>query len=557
MAQLSPGVVVKELDLTTIVPTVASSIGGFVGNFQWGPVLEVNTIGSEDELVANYGKPTDATATAFFTAANFLSYGDNLKLVRVVGSAAKNATANANAAGLLVKNRDHYVANYSTGATTGYGEFVAKYPGVRGNSVKVSMADGNTYGGWAYAAEFTSAPATSDAANLVTAKYDELHAVVVDADGVLSGEAGTVLERFPFISKASGIKMSDGSSAYYKDVLNGSSKYVWWVKHPTAGTNWGNAAPSTTFANLVSNLTVTLSGGVSADPTAADILEGYDLFDNEEAVTVNLIMTGDGNATVAAGVIAMVESRKDAIVLLSPPLSAVVNNAGSEANSIVTFRNSLPSSSFAVLDSGYKYQYDRYNDTYRWVPLNGDIAGLCARTDMTNDPWWSPGGWNRGQIKNVIKLAFSPSKANRDTLYSAGVNPVVSMPGQGTVLYGDKTMLSRPSAFDRINVRRLFIVLETAIAKAAKYSLFEFNDSFTRSQFVSMVEPYLRTVMGRRGITAFKVVCDATNNTPDIIDRNEFVASIFIQPTRSINFITLNFVATRTGVQFEEVTKIV
>lgn len=557
MAQLSPGVVVKELDLTTIVPTVASSIGGFVGNFQWGPVLEVNTIGSEDELVANYGKPNDATATAFFTAANFLSYGDNLKLVRVVGSAAKNSTANANAAGLLVKNRDHYIANYSAGTTTGYGEFVAKYPGVRGNSIKVSMADGAVYGTWAYAAEFTSAPATSDAANLVTAKYDELHAVVVDADGTLSGEAGTVLERFPFISKATGIKMSDGSSAYYKDVLNESSKYVWWVKHPAAGTNWGNAAPSTTFANLASNLTVTLSGGVSADPTPADILEGYDLFDNEEAVTVNLIMTGDGNATVATGVIAMVESRKDAIVLLSPPLSAVVNNSGGEANSIVTFRNALPSSSFAVLDSGYKYQYDRYNDTYRWVPLNGDIAGLCARTDMTNDPWWSPGGLNRGQIKNVIKLAFSPSKANRDTLYSAGVNPVVSMPGQGTVLYGDKTMLSRPSAFDRINVRRLFIVLETAIAKAAKYSLFEFNDSFTRSQFVSMVEPYLRTVMGRRGITAFKVVCDATNNTPDIIDRNEFVASIFIQPTRSINFITLNFVATRTGVQFEEVTKIV
>lgn len=556
MAQLSPGVVVKETDITTIVPSVASSIGGFVGNFQWGPVLEVSQVNSEDDLVAKFGKPNDNVATSFFTAANFLAYSTDLKLVRVVGSAGKNAVANANATGLLIKNNDHYITNYSSGGGAGYGEFVAKYPGVRGNSVKVAMADANTYASWTYASEFGVAPGTSDAAARTAGTHDEIHVVVVDADGKITGTAGTVLERFPFVSKAGGIKKPDGTSNYYKDVLNQTSKYVWWTKHPVSG-NWGNAAANISFTNLASAYSMTLQGGVDSDPTPADIITGYNLFVNAESVPVNLVMTGDGNLTVATSVISLVESRKDAVVFASPPMAAVVNNSGSEANSIVAYRNTLTSSSFAVLDSGYKYQYDRYNDTYRWIPLNGDIAGLCARTDYTNDPWWSPGGLNRGVIKNVIKLAYSPPAAERDTLYAVGVNPVVSFPGQGTVLYGDKTLLSKPSAFDRINVRRLFIVLEQAISKAARYALFEFNDSFTRSQFVNMVEPYLRGVQGRRGITAFKVVCDETNNTPDIIDRNEFVASIFIKPARSINFITLNFVATRTGVDFQTVQNVV
>jgi phage tail sheath protein FI len=226
---------------------------------------------------------------------------------------------------------------------------------------------------------------------------------------------------------------------------------------------------------------------------------------------------------------------------------------GAEAVDIVVTRNTHGSSSYAVMDSGWKYQYDKYNDVFRWIPLNGDMAGLCARTDLTNDPWWSPGGLNRGRIKNVIKLAFSPNKTERDVLYINGVNPVVTFPGDGTVLFGDKTMQAKPSAFDRINVRRLFIVLEKAIAKAAKYQLFEFNDEFTRAMFRNMVEPFLRDVQGRRGITDFKVVCDATNNTGEVIDRNEFIADIYIKPARSINFITLNFIATKTGVSFSEV----
>jgi len=241
------------------------------------------------------------------------------------------------------------------------------------------------------------------------------------------------------------------------------------------------------------------------------------------------------------------------MVFVSPELVDVYNNAGDEADDIVSFRTTLTSSSYAVLDSGWKYQYDKYNDKYRWIALNADVAGLCARTDAIADPWFSPGGLNRGQIRNVVKLAYSPDNTDRDTLYKAGVNPVVAFPGEGTVLFGDKTLLAKPSAFDRINVRRLFIVLEKAIALAAKYQLFEFNDAFTRAQFRNLVEPFLRDIKGRRGIYDFRVICDETNNTGEVIDRNEFVADIYIKPARSINFISLNFIATRTGVAFEEI----
>jgi phage tail sheath protein FI len=234
-------------------------------------------------------------------------------------------------------------------------------------------------------------------------------------------------------------------------------------------------------------------------------------------------------------------------------MANVVNKPGAETTQVTGYRDGFTSSSYAVMDSGWKYQFDKYNNVYRWVPLNGDIAGLCVRTDFDRDPWYSPAGFNRGQIKNVVKLAWNPNKTQRDELYKKGINPVITFPGEGTVLYGDKTMLARPSAFDRINVRRLFIVLEKAIARAAKYSLFEFNDEFTRAQFVSLVEPYLRDVQGRRGIYAYRVVCDQTNNTPEVIDRNEFVGDIYIKPARSINFIQLNFVAVRTGVAFDEI----
>jgi phage tail sheath protein FI len=296
-----------------------------------------------------------------------------------------------------------------------------------------------------------------------------------------------------------------------------------------------------------------MSAGADGTIGNTEVTSAYNQFAGEDAVQLSLLISGPGNATIAASLISLVESRKDCMVFLSPTKTSVVNNAGAEAASILSFRAGLASSSYAVLDSGYKYQYDKYNDVYRWVPLNGDIAGVCARTDQDRDPWYSPGGSTRGSIKNVIKLAWNPTKADRDNLYVQGINPVVTFQGEGTILFGDKTMLNRPSVFDRINVRRLFIVLETTIARAARSTMFEFNDQFTRAQFVNLVEPFLRDVKGRRGITDFRVVCDATNNTPDIVDNNQFVGDLYIKPARSINFIQLNFVAVRTGVSFEEI----
>jgi phage tail sheath protein FI len=547
--QLSPGVLVVEKDLTNVVPAVATSIGGFVGDFQWGPASSPVTISSEIELVKKFGKPNDTTAASFFSAANFLSYSNNLKLVRAVGSAARNAVATGTA--ILIKNEDEWEAQYSNGAAS-VGFFAAKYPGVLGNSLQVSIADNSqgAFAGWTYAAEFDYTPGTSDFVSTLGGSNDELHIIVIDEDGLITGTPGTILEKFVGVSKAADAKTAQGAANYWKTVLEGS-KYIWWMDNP-AGTNWGSSSAGITFDGLGTQ-TVSLSGGVSASPSDGDVIVGYELMGNAELIDVNLLVVGPHNGTVASSVIAVAEQRKDCIAFISPELSDVYNNSGDEADDIVSFRETLPSTSYAVLDSGWKYQYDKYNDKYRWVPLNADIAGLCARTDTIADPWFSPGGLNRGQIRNVVKLAYSPDQADRDTLYKKGVNPVVSFPGEGTVLFGDKTLLAKPSAFDRINVRRLFIVLEKAIATAAKYQLFEFNDAFTRAQFRNLVEPFLRDVKGRRGIFDFRVICDETNNTGEVIDQNNFVADIYVKPARSINFITLNFVATRTGVAFEEV----
>lgn len=553
--QLSPGVLVTERDLTSVVPAVATTAGGFAGAFQWGPVDQVVTVDSENSLVERFGKPDSNTFTSFFTAANFLSYGNNLQVIRVVNKAtAKNAIANASASALLITNEDQYTNTYADGSAS-VGEFAAKYPGALGNSLKVSFADGNSFSSWAYKDLFDGAPGTTDYTGGLGGSHDEMHIIVIDEDGVWTGAPNTTLEKFAYVSKASDAKRADGSSAYYKDVINNQSKYVWWMDHTASGTNWGSSAQGIAFANLSANVSVSLSLGVSADsPTDGNIISALASFANDELYDISLLPLGAASGTVATYAInSIAEVRKDCVVFISPELADVVNNIGDEATDVTAFRDSLPSSSYAVMDSGWKYQYDRYNDAYRWIPLNGDTAGTAVRTDFTSDPWFSPAGFNRGQIKNVVKLAYSPSKTDRDTLYKKGVNPVVTFPGQGTVLYGDKTLLSKPSAFDRINVRRLFIVLEKAIATAAKFQLFEFNDAFTRAQFRNLVEPFLRDVQGRRGITDFKVVCDETNNTGEVIDRNEFVADIFVKPARSINFIQLNFVATRSGISFEEV----
>lgn len=626
--QLSAGVLVVEKDLTTTVPAVPTSIGGFVGQFQWGPVLDVQDVSSELDLVRFYGKPNASTYASFFSAANFLGYANSLKLVRVVDTTARNAVSEGSA--LAINNQNVWEDLYSTDNADAYGPFAAKYPGAIGNSLRVSMADSATFdntltglittntasptvsgtggtlfltelhvgaklyagttfigtvlsiGGnttatltanalatfvttiglarWVFYDLFDSAPGTSVYCETFGGSVDELHIVVEDYDGLFTGTPGTILEKFVAVSKAGDAKTFDGASNYYKNVL-ATSEYVWWMDEPTSlinGTsNWGSDA-SENFAALLGCPLYNLSGGLDGGtPTNGNVQAGYDLFKDADLVDVNIIFMGHWPLANGKYVIENVaESRKDCVVTVSPSLVSVLNNAGSEAEDIVTERSAVAfnvNSSYGFMDGNWKYQYDKYNDVYRWIPLNPDTAGLMARTDNTNDPWWSPGGLTRGQIKNVTKLAWNPNQSQRDTLYKSGINPIVTKRGQGTVLWGDKTLLSKPSAFDRINVRRLFIVLEKSIAVAGETQLFEFNDAFTRSYFRNIVEPFLRDVKARRGVTDFMVVCDETNNTAQIIDRNEFIADIYIKPVRSINFITLNFVATRTGVSFTEV----
>lgn len=478
------------------------------------------------------------------------------------GGGSTITTPTLSPSGIKINNEEVYTDLYVNGAGN-VGTFAAKYPGALGNSILVSMADSASYNTWTYKDEFDSAPNSTDYADNRGGTNDEMHIIVVDALGAWTGVQGAILEKFGYVSKAADARKVDGANNYYRDVVNSGSKYVWWMDHPASATNWGSVAQGTSFATLVAASTVTLAGGTddftNIDQAAldGDLTEAFGLLANAERYDISLVPAGGaGSSIVAKYVIEQVaEARKDCVAFVSP-FDMTAGKPYSDAQDIVDWRQAVGfnvSSSYGVMDSGYKYQYDRYNDVYRWIPLNGDMAGLCARTDYTNDAWWSPGGLNRGQIKNVVKLAFNPNKAERDLLYRNGVNPVVSFPGQGVVLFGDKTLLAKPSAFDRINVRRLFIVLEKAIATSAKYQLFEFNDSFTRAQFRSLVEPFLRDVQGRRGVIDFRVKCDESNNTAEVIDRNEFVADIFVKPTRSINFISLNFVATRTGISFDEI----
>ena len=385
---------------------------------------------------------------------------------------------------------------------------------------------------------------------------DEMHIIVVDTGGLFTGTQGTILETYPFVSKAIDAT-ENGATNYYQQVIYNNSNYIYAtgpVDYANTNATWGSTAANTSFYKPT-NKTLSFSKGTNEVANDGKVQLAYGLFANKEQIDVSLVLTGDASTVTQQYVIDdVVTPRADCVAVISPPYSAVVNQAGSETTNIQTWLTTLArSSSYVIADSGWKYQYDKYNNTYRWIPLNGDVAGLCVYTDTVKDPWFSPAGFNRGAIKNAVKLAWNPSKTYRDVLYAAGVNPVVSFPGQGIVLFGDKTLQSKPSAFDRINVRRLFIVLEKTISTAAKYSLFELNDDFTRAQFVALVTPFLRDVQGRRGITDFKVVCDTTNNTPQVINSNQFVGDIYIKPARSINFIQLNFVAVNTGVDFNTI----
>ena len=560
--QVSPGVQVKEIDATSVVPAVSTSIGGFAGSFNWGPVEQVVTVGSEKELAAEFGSPDDNTALYFLTAASFLKYGNALKVVRAA-SGHKNATADGT--GLLIKNDDDYVNNsYNTGAGT-VEEWAAKFPGVLGNSLKVEIVTADitdsNFNSWQYKGQFDGKPGTSDfALNLGKGASfnDEVHVIVIDEDGLITGNANTVLETFSFMSIGSDAKANDGTSNYYVDVINAGSNYIRWMDHNTSLLSAGSALSgltslSGTLTDVVSD---SLSGGTDDNaPTTGELATAYDLLEDSETVDVNLLFAvpdANGANTIANDLIAIATARKDCMAFVSPPI-ADSQGSSTPATDVTTFAATLTSSSYASCDSGALYVYDKYNDVYRYIGAAGHVAGLCANTDSVADAWFSPAGVNRGQLLGVTKLAYNPKQADRDTLYKARVNPIVSIPGQGTILFGDKTLLSKPSAFDRINVRRLFTTLEKAISTAAKAQLFEFNDEFTRAQFKNLIEPFLRDVKGRRGLTDFLVVCDSTNNTSQVIDGNEFVADIFVKPARSINFITLNFVATRTGVEFTEI----
>jgi phage tail sheath protein FI len=832
--QVSPGVNVSEIDLTTVVPAVSSTEGAIAGVFRWGPVEERVLVSSENELVARFGKPTSDNFETFFAAANFLSYGNKLYVSRAGDNFAFNAYSTASGArltqtsvlsGVVIANTsggftctstslevgdtitvtgaitdngslDGSITDYTSGPTTykvsavsgtvgavtGFtltttsdvaltttagvtvgatftatiaentlienkadydttyssldtaALYWARYAGVLGNSLKVSVCDSatayssvlfsgtnfanlgatftavpgstsvavanvvnsaldslnlgdlieidsrllkvtaksaltstseltlgtvaitnssgafscdsaaltagmivtitGTFGGtgsilgytsgkrykisvesdtaftlvnldgtaivttdgtpsgltfkaqapttatltvdnaftgidtttvtgttryWEFYNDFNVAPGTSESVAAAGGASDELHIVVVDEDGLFTGEAGTIIEKYQSVSRASDAKGPEGGTIYYRDLINNNSQYIYVGAAREAG--YDEVAATSAAVTATTPLTLSFRGGADSaaegSVTLASLSAAWDLFKNAEEVDVSLLVAGKAvglNGVQLANYLIdnIAEYRRDCVVFISPRATDVVNQVNAAENA-VAFRNNLRSTSYAVLDSGYKYQYDRYNDVNRYIPLNGDIAGLCVRTDETRDPWFSPAGFNRGQVKNILKLAYNPDKAKRDLLYKAGVNPVVSFPGQGTVLYGDKTLLAKPSAFDRINVRRLFIVLEKAIATSAKFSLFEFNDEFTRAQFRSLVEPYLRDVLGRRGIYDFRVICDSTNNSAEVVDRNEFVGDIYIKPARSINFIQLNFVAVRTGVEFSEV----
>ena len=574
----SPAVVVKEIDLTGGVPNVQSTTGAIVGNFRWGPVEQRVLVDNEATLVDNFATPDSANTIDFHSAQYFLRYSSALQVVREVTSAAKNSrsiigqTAVDSDGGLptpTVKNEANFNAQLST-LTSNSHTFVAKYPGDLGNSIRVSICPADsgtsTFSAWAYQNEFDKAPQTSTYASNRAALFDEMHAVVIDQEGKFTGTKGTVLETFPFISVGKDAKNPDGTNNFAKDVINERSEYVWMAGFDSdfSAAGAGTDIDSGDNFKLTSPSPVdhTFTKGANSEAlTTSEFLSGFDLFEDENQVEVDfLIAPGMTNstdqATVVNDLVSTAQSlRKDCIVNASPARDDVVNvpAAAIAVTNVVATANAFTNSSYLVADNNYLKVYDKYNDQYIHIPAASSTAGICAATDLERAPWFSPAGQRRGNYLGITGLAYTPNKSQRDTLYKADVNPIANIPGQGTILYGDKTMLGRPSAFDRVNVRRLFLVLERAIGRAAQQVLFEFNDEFTRAEFVNIVEPVLREVKGRRGITDFRVVCDETNNTPAIVDRNEFIANIFIKPARSINYVTLNFVAVRTGVDFEEV----
>ena len=567
----SPAIVVKEIDLTGVVPNVQTTTGAYVGNFRWGPVEVATLVDNEATLVSTFASPDNNNSVDFHSAAYFLRYSNSLQLVREVTSAAKNAHDSDASATPTVKNEANWDAQISARDSDNH-TFIAKYPGDLGNSLQISVCPADSdaatqpFASWTYKGSFDAAPSTSSYATGKSATKDEVHVAVVDQDGTFTGTAGTVLETYPFLSLASDAKNTDGSSNYVLDVINNRSNYVWMAgfgNQSKFSTQAGTTALSgESFLQTVGSPQVEsfslVNGVASGSLTTAEYATGYDLFEDVDTITIDFLIapgmsSNADQATVVNDLVSIASStRKDCVVNASPSRTAIVNSTTPTTDAVAS-ADLFTRSSYLIVDNNYLKVYDKYNDKYIFIPAASSTAGLCAAADRDAAPWFSPAGQRRGAYLGITSTSYAPSKANRDVLYKAGLNPVGNIPGQGILLFGDKTFMARPSAFDRINVRRLFLAIERAIAIAARNVMFEFNDEFTRAEFVNLVEPFLREIQGRRGITDFRVVCDETNNTAAVIDRNEFITNIFIKPARSINFVTLNFVAVRTGVEFEEV----
>ena len=585
---LSPGIAIREFDVTGVAPGVETSLAGFVGAFKWGPVDETVRIQNEAELSGTFGTPDVERAVDYFSCNQFLRYSGNLIINRAIssdsvnsGTTALNASNNTNpSVNLQVKNEK----SWETQQSSIINSFTAKYPGEIGSSLAVSMFHGSAgdteantdsdFRSWTYGVQFDGATGTSNwlENQIGTNSNDEVHIAVIDSDGLFSGTKGTILETFSYLSLAPSAKTVDGGDNYVKTVINAASRFVWFKSwgdglFPSNPVTWDTNPPldgsGVNYSTGVIWTNDSSSSGLSrgADGAALDVGDyeiGFDAFEDKDEVDIQLLIapgmnTSADQVTVVNNMVGIAgKIRKDALVCASPNRAAVVNQNTPVTETLVT-TDQFTASSYLAVDNNYLRVYDKFNDQYIYVPAASSTAGIMAFSDYNYGPWWSPAGEKRGEYIGVTNLAYSPTKNQRDDLWKKGVNPIVQFPGRGTLLFGDKTKLSRPSAFDRINVRRLFLAIEKSVAIAARNFLFEFNDEFTRSEFVAVVEPLLREIQGRRGIIDYRVQCDEVNNTPAVIDRNEMRAAIFIKPARSINFITIDFVATRTGADFDEI----
>lgn len=563
---LSPGIQIKEFDLSGSVQTTATSAAAFAAPFRWGPANTPTLVTSETNLVSQFGKPTLDNNQYWLCASSFLAYADTLYVSRALPTLSVNATAGT--VGVQIHNDSEWEIQYQAGQSSTSGSFAARFPGTLGNGLLISVADSASFATWTYKDLFSGVPGTSAYALARGGTNDEMHMVVIDVTGDFSGTVGGVLETYPFVSKGSDAKDSDGGSSFYKTVIYTRSSYVHWMDHLPA-TNIGKTVGGTTFGNLVADLTaqtpvsqpytVQFAHGLDSFDTLddADLQTAWDVFKSPEAIDIAMAFAGPASVSISQYIIDNISTARKDIVSTHSPQLADVRGSGIAAKVVAAMSGAggiNRNTSYAIMDGNWKLMYDRYNEVNVWIPCNADVAGLMARVDTDRDPWWSPAGFERGVLKNVLKLAWNPVASERDLLYKNSVNPILTFTGKGPILYGDKTMLTKTSAFDRINVRRLFNYLEKEIGTASKDILFEFNDTFTRAQFVNMVEPFLRMVAGRRGIYRWKVICDETNNTSAVIDANQFVATIMVAPARSINFITINFVSTRTGQDFSELT---